>query len=414
MDTVPSQDARNGIIHNPDGTTTNITVDPLVARYLPLWGLPNGPILAPGNTGIFTFVGSQITTENFVTARVDHRISEKDSLHGSYQYDKGNLTLPDPLDAVLQGSTTRRQFVSIEESHIFNPQLLNSFRVGYNRSVSVINQGVAAINPLAGEHSLATIPGKYAPGIAIQGGVTAFNGGLILTNAAFHLNAFQGYDDLFLTKGIHSLKVGFAVERDNNNVIQDLGPRGTFTFSSLTTFLTNQPNAFSAEIPGTIGHKGLGQSIFGVYIQDDIRLRPNLTVNLGVRYEMSTDPTERRGKIGSLRQLTAPAAILGGPLFLNPTLRNVEPRIGFAWDPFGNGKTSVRAGFGLFDALPLINEYALLSSFVPPFLIRRQVNPDRRPDRSHLGHLRRSAPAATCARLTFNSIPNAITSCSGT
>ena len=85
VDTVPSLDARNGIIHNADGTTTPAPVDPAVEPFLGLYGIPNGAILAPGNTAIYSFVGSQISTENFVTVRVDHKISNKDSLFGSYQ-----------------------------------------------------------------------------------------------------------------------------------------------------------------------------------------------------------------------------------------------------------------------------------------------------------------------------------------
>jgi hypothetical protein len=80
-----------------------------------------------------------------------------------------------------------------------------------------------------------------------------------------------------------------------------------------------------------------------------VHLRPNLTANLGLRYEMTTVPSETHGELASLPSLTAPAVIVRSPLFANPTLRDFEPRVGFAWDPFGKGKMAIRGGFGMFD-----------------------------------------------------------------
>ena len=98
--------------------------------------------------------------------------------------------------------------------------------------------------------------------------------------------------------------------------------------------------------------------IVGGYIQDDWRWKSNLTLNLGLRYEMATVPTETDGKIANLRNLSDPLPVCGtvvqgscsgtGPFFYNPTLHNFEPRFGFAWDPLHNGKMAVRGGAGLF------------------------------------------------------------------
>jgi hypothetical protein len=98
-------------------------------------------------------------------------------------------------------------------------------------------------------------------------------------------------------------------------------------------------------------------------MQDDFRFRPNLTLNLGLRYETSTAITEANtahingqqveGKIANLLNITDAVPRLGNPLFQNPTLKNFEPRIGLAWDPFKDGKTSIRAGYGIYDSLPL-------------------------------------------------------------
>jgi hypothetical protein len=108
-------------------------------------------------------------------------------------------------------------------------------------------------------------------------------------------------------------------------------------------------------------------SIVGAYLQDDWRIRPRLTLNLGLRYEMSTVPTETKGKLTNLPTLESGTPHLGDPYFANPTLHNFEPRVGFAWDPFGNGKTAVRGGFGMFDVLPMLYTTVTLNGRGAPF-----------------------------------------------
>lgn len=354
--TVPSPDARNGIIHNADGTTSSIAIDPLVKPFLGLWGLPNGPLLAPGNTGIFTFVANNVGNENFGTARIDHTFSAKDSLFGAWQMDKASLLTPDGLNDSIIGNATSSQFIALEETHIFTSELLNSARVGFSRHTEETSQTMA-LNPLAASPTLGAVPGLNAPEIDVAG-LTSFTGGTTsLPQNDFHLNSFQGYDDVVLTKGLHSLKFGVAVERDQSNMFLLQNPTGDFQFGSLTNFLTNIPSQFKANLPGGATPRHFRQTIVGAYIQDDFRWRPNLTLNLGLRYEMSTVPTETQNKLASYHDVyTDTAPYLGSPLFSNPTLWNFEPRVGFAWDPFRNGKTSVRGGFGLFDVLPLTYE----------------------------------------------------------
>ena len=113
------------------------------------------------------------------------------------------------------------------------------------------------------------------------------------------------------------------------------------------------PTQFSAQFPGTDGIRGQRNSIIGGYIQDDFRIRPNLTLNLGVRYDMSTVIKEVNGKLGNLRNITDTKVTIGDPYYNNPTFKNFAPRIGFAWDPFKDGKTAIRGGVGMFDIIPL-------------------------------------------------------------
>jgi hypothetical protein len=361
VDTVPSPAARAGNL-----STGTVTVDPAAQKYLAFYPLPNGPLIGSGDTGVFSFQEQQIVRENFLTTRADHKFSEKDSLFGTYLFDNTPFTTPDNLNVVLLGFQTKRQIALLEEDHIFNPGLVNSARFGFNRDF--VNNGLRtkAINPLAADPSLGAAPGEFAAETPV-GGLTPFGGGMDgSTTFLYRWNSFQGYDDAFLTKGLHSLKFGVAFERDQLNQLTR-PETAIFPFGSLAKFLTNQPSRLVASFPTSLTPRGLRQSILGVYLQDDWRWRSNLTLNLGVRYEMSTVPTEVQGKLSNLYKITDATPHLGDPYFLNPTLRNFQPKVGFAWDPFRDGKTAVRGGFGIFDALPMLYQLLTLNGRAAPF-----------------------------------------------
>src|SRR6202007_587192 len=116
-------------------------------------------------------------------------------------------------------------------------------------------------------------------------------------------------------------------ERMRDNILAISNPGGEFAFSQFSDFLTNQPFSLSAAIPSAVSERGLRQTIVGTYIQDDWRLRPNLTVNLGLRYEMTTVPTEVQGKLSNLRTMSSPVTFTGSPYYQNPPKRNFGPRI---------------------------------------------------------------------------------------
>jgi hypothetical protein len=342
VDNVPSLAARSGQL-----STGNVTVDPFVKPYLAFFPLPNGTV--SGDTGIYSFSGSAITTENYFITRVDHKFSDKDNLAGSYMYDNSPSSQNDEFNNKMIFTKTRRQLVSLEENHVFRSSLMNSFRLGYHREYAAAPSGSTAINPLAADTSLGYVPGDTVGFIGVPG-LTFFTGGLSTqAPAEYNWNSWQIYDNIFFTKGIHSLKFGANVERILDNQSTPSQPGGDFEFDSLAHFLTNQPLSLIADAPGTVERRRMRETLFGAYLQDDMHLRSNLTLNLGLRYEMTTVPSETSGRLASLPSLTAPAVVVKSPLFANPALRNFEPRVGFAWDPFRDAKTAVRGGFGVFD-----------------------------------------------------------------
>jgi outer membrane receptor protein involved in Fe transport len=370
-DTVPSIAARGGTLCSAPDTTplctpATIPVDSSVQKYLPFWPLPNGGIQpgTNGDIGIFTFAGQQVINENFFTIRVDGKISDKDNLAATYLGDITPYSSPDGLNAVLNNTKTNRQIGILEETHIFSSTLVNSSRIGYSRDGVLNNVGLSAINLLAKDPSLAAIPGQFASQVQVTG-LTPFTGGLKANGPGqFVWNSYQGYDDAFWTHGTHSLKFGAAVERMQRNMYQLSDSSGTFTYGSLSDFLYNQSARFKVGLAANPG-QAFRQTLLGFYIQDDWRVRPNLTVNMGLRWEMVTVPTEIHGKLATLINITDPTQKLGSPLTSNPTLRNFDPRVGFAWDPFRNGKTALRGGFGIFDVLPLTSSYVPASEVFP-------------------------------------------------
>ena len=322
-----------------------------------------------GDTAIESVQTASTAREDFWTARVDHHISEHDSLFGTYMFDDAVTHSPDPLNTWVVGNLSRRQAIVLEESHIFSPGLANTLRAGFSRVSAIVNSSIADINPAAKDTSLGIYSAhpQFAPQINV-GGIQGAGGGLGSDPAYhYHWNSYQLYDDAFWTRGLHSIKLGFAMEKMQDNVLADLQPTGLISFAGLSSFFQNTPTTAIATIPGALTERGIRQTLFGGYVQDDWRIRPRLTLNLGLRYEMTTVPTEVQGKLSNLRTMTSPTIFTGSPYFKNPTLRNFEPRVGLAWDPFGDGKTSVRGAFGFFDVLPLPAAFSLAVDQSAPF-----------------------------------------------
>jgi len=382
---VPSLAARSGLMcSNPQGsdpsnpcTPTQLQpgpntdangVDLRVKQYLPLYPLPNGAIQGNGDSALFTFSGQQVINENFVTTRVDHKFSDRDSLFGTYLYDKTPYSSPDSFGNVALSTLSSRQIVAVEETHSFTPTFVNAVRFGYNHERVDNDASVKAINPAAGDVALGAFSGRNASFVNVNG-LSALPGGVGgLPTYLYRWNSFQAYDDAFLTRGTHTIKFGVAVERMLLQVTALTDPNGIWFFDGVQQFLTNQPTKFQGGIASSLTPRDIRQTLFGTYVQDDWRWKPNFTMNLGLRYEMATIPTEIHGKLSNLRDIRSGTPHLGDPFFAsNPTTKNFEPRIGFAWDPFRNGKMALRGGAGLFDVQPLPYEFILLVTQSTPF-----------------------------------------------
>ena len=380
----------SGSIRVPDAASRAQAV-PSVAPYLALW--PTAPAGASDLNGVQTFNVTVPTraNENYVITRLDQKFTNNDSLDGTYFFDSGPQTQTDPLENTVHQVFSRRQLYSAEETHIFNPELLNTIRGGLSRIIGDINTPVSGTS-VATDRNLAIAPGAAAPPeIPVSGLTTAY--GLGGFNRFTHAwTSTQFYDDAFLTRGKHSLKMGFAFERMRYNILEKLSPNGRMsTYGSLTKFLANAPDQLNALAPGGSSEVGLRESLFALYLQDDWHLHPNLTVNAGLRYEMVTTPKDSHNipgytvngytvasagfqQITTLTDCQATPTSCGpvgveSPLLHNPTVKDFQPRLGVSWDPKGDGKTAIRGAFGTFDVLPLPYEFGLNTAATAPFQI---------------------------------------------
>jgi outer membrane receptor protein involved in Fe transport len=382
--------AASGTIHVPDAASRASAVA-AIQPYLALW--PVAPASAPDANGIQTLDVNvkNVATENYFITRLDQHLSSRDSLAGSYTFDSGPQSQADPLGNTVHQVFSRRQTGTLEETHLIGTSLVNTFRAGLTRVLGKINDPVSG-DATATNPALAIAPGaKATPQIPVPGLTTAF--GLGGFNRFTHAwNSLQVNDDAFLTHGTHSIKFGAAFERMQYNVLEQLSPNGRMsTYSSLAAFLSNTPDKLNALAPGGSHEVGFRQSLFAGYLQDDWRMRPNLTVNLGLRYEMTTRPKDANTvpgytvagytvaaagfqEITTLENCTASTTACGpvgvdSPILSNPTTKNFEPRVGLEWDPFHDGKTAVRGGFGMFDVLPLPYVFGLNTAATAPFQI---------------------------------------------
>src|SRR5580704_17568150 len=221
---VRQKQSGSGTINVPDATERAMAV-PAIVPYLAL--CPMAPAGAPNVNEIQSFNVNipTVANENYYIFRVDHKISERDSLNGGYFHDSGPQSQGDPLGNTVHEVFSRRQMVNIEETHIFNPEILNTVRVGVSRLQGAINTPVSG-DAAATDPTLAIAPGaKATPQIPVSGLTTAFGlGGFNRFTHAF--NSYQADDDAFITRGTHALKVGFAFERMQYNVLEQLSPNG--------------------------------------------------------------------------------------------------------------------------------------------------------------------------------------------
>jgi len=349
------------------------TVNPVVRPYLDLYPLPNGRDLGPG-IGQYTYEFTRVTRENFLQGRIDVELSDKDLLFVRHTYDGSRQVSPVASGAIqttgftqfFTNSTSGNHFFTAEAKRTVTQNLLNTARV----SASVLTYEQQAGNTLT--EPLSFLPEAPVMGLILIGGVSQL-GNYAAEPSTQNIDYWTWSDDLAYTKGKHLFKTGALVEHAFAHKLTTVNSRGVYTFANLAQFLAGIPSRFQGNAPGSNFERKRRNTLIGFYVQDDYRVTSNLTLNLGARYEFFTVPKDKDGLDAYLPDiLTSTATSIGGP-FVNPSLGNIAPRVGFAWDVSGDGRTAVRGGSGLYyDTDGPYNSSLGVALQAPPFV--RPVN----------------------------------------
>ena len=344
------------VLSNAERTQAQTSGDQTIQKLLPL--------IPSANSGTNLFIGSVSAPVNIDQGTGDllFNLGANDHLHGYYalQHDvRQEPTLQgDNIPGFGDVRTGHRQVMTIGETHIFSPTLINEARLGFNR-IHITFVPFFLANPVDyGIDSGITSP-IGLPFISIQSiglnfaGPNGFPQGRGDTTVAFD-------DTVRWLKGKHQLSMGVDIRRFyNNNFGENVG---SFTFPNVTSFINDQATVFSGQVGN--GASRILQSAWGIFLQDGYKMKPNFTWELGLRYDWNSTPSEAMDRFVVFNPATASLVQTGQPYHTNN--KNIQPRVGFVWSPGTSGKTAVRAAYAILTDQPITNAVTGLT-INPPF-----------------------------------------------
>jgi hypothetical protein len=327
--------------------------DPVVRNLLPLIPTAN----ATSATGAPRFLGTGSADVNLDqwTGDLSHQLGANDRLHAYYAYQRDQRVEPNIQGNTIPGfgdtRTSNRQIGTLNHTHTFGTSVVNEARFGFNR-INITFAPNVVENPADyginnGITTAVVLPQITVQGVGLNfGGPSAFPQGRIDTTMVLS-------DTLTYARGRHSLKFGGEYRRFHNVNFQTNG--GTFNYPSLADFQAGRGNAFTVTL-GDID-SDITQQAFGLFVQDNFRVRSNVTLEMGVRYDLNVAPTEAEDRFVYFDPDTVSLQQVGQGVRdkIYGNKHNFQPRVGIVWDPFKDGRTSVRAAYALLSDQPVTN-----------------------------------------------------------
>jgi len=388
--TVPDALAHQGLLPsagNPSacnsathGGCVAIPMNPLIQPFLNLLPPANGPDNGDG-TGELITANKGNTREDHGMVRIDHNFSSSHSLFARYTIDDSSSLAPyvgTPPGAYAPGFPAshlgRNQYGTIQDRVTFGPEWINELRIGVDRTTAstlIDNTHPGLSTSLLAGQPLGMID---VTGMSLIGNFPGFP----LSDFS---TVYQVQDQLSRTIGRHTLKFGVDFRRIQNNGPFNFGGNGLYGFQDLTPFglpassdnpaiqffLEGLPLSYVGVNPSNAdSDRGYRETFASGFVQDFVRVNSRFTVNIGLRYDFYSNPTESFGRLSAFPNPATDSAPAVGKIFAETPLDLLSPQAGLAWNVFGDGKTVVRSGFGIYrDQLPAM--LFGLDRFLPPF-----------------------------------------------
>jgi hypothetical protein len=377
-----------------------------------------GATLAPSGTGSAFVVNPTTGQQNYLLTRLDYTVSEKSAISFRYVTDRAERTFASGAPYWPEIATTKSHFLSFTERHVLSPRLVNVFTASFARP----NEAAAPVGSPIVANGVATPAKASDPGLhplqffgpasgRPDGNILSFSGVVLLGSTRalpYYLipNRFVVADDLSWTLGAHSLKAGISITRMRENTFSTLQIGAQFTFGSLGAFMAGNPASvvgqFSDEQnPLYDSTRDYRYWLFAPYIDDQWKVTSRLSVTLGLRYSPATIIQVVRHQ--NFQLLNMPFGVWTPKTDLtevNPSLKNWDPRVGLVWDPFGDHRTSIRSGFGIFHSTVFPRD---MNNWLQPPYLKGQQDPNSNPPLQYLGTC-----ATSCSPFTIPITPGEI------
>jgi len=365
----PNADAHQGRLPAAGGGVKTVTVAPAVRPYLDLYPLPNGQDFGDG-TGEYVEQSVRRTREDYAAGKLDALLSPSLRLAGRFGFDDARQSQPQPLAIWSYYTITRNRFASAEMQQVISARTVHTLRAAFSRVPAAELADLLVDVPA----SMSFMPNQPLGVISVTG-LADIGPNTVRQRPRRHtLNTYQANDDLVHVRGRHTFKAGAGLDRIQFNQVADFSASGYYQFGSLPDFLKGAARTGDAMVPGSDTQRAWRQTRGFAFFQHEMKLRPDLSVSYGIRYESAGTPSEIHGKVASLRDYLSDTEVtVGGAPYRNPSGNTFAPRASVAWDPAGSGRMVVRAGGGIFYDLLGVRDLIVAGGRVPPFYNRASL-----------------------------------------